>query len=311
VTAETTDTSFATTVVDAMEHTTGKFPGYRRAHARGVCFQGTFTPSGEAARLTTAAHLQSAAVPVTVRFSNSNGNPDVADGNRAGRGLAVRFHLPDGSDTDIISVNLPVFVASSPQNFLNLLGALEKDPVTGATNPAKLGAYLAANPEAVPGFGEVGKMPIPVSYGTARYWAIHAFNFVNAGQTQAIRYRWEPDLGLQELTEEEAGGKSAEYLTEELPKRLADGPVGFTLRIQLAEPGDPTNDATKAWPAERTELVAGRLEIVEPVEDQEHWAAQVFDPARITPGVELGDDPIPAFRSQAYSVSFGRRSQGE
>ena len=294
-----------------MEHTTGKFPGYRRAHARGVCFQGTFTPNGEAARLTTAAHLQTTAVPVTVRFSNSNGSPDVADGNRAGRGLAVRFHLPDGTDTDIISVNLPVFIASSPQNFLNLLGALEKDPMTGVPDPAKLQAYLGANPEAIPGFGEVAKMPIPVSYGTAKYWAIHAFNFVNSAEPQAIRYRWEPDLGLQELTEAEAATKSAEYLTEELPERLAKGPVGFTLRIQLAEPGDPTNDATKAWPADRTELVVGRLEIVEPVEDQAHWAAQVFDPARITPGIELGDDPIPAFRSLAYSVSFGRRSHND
>jgi catalase len=292
-----------------MERTTGKFPGYRRAHARGVCFQGTFSPNGEAARLTTAAHLQTTPVPVTVRFSNSNGNPDVADGNRAGRGLAVRFHLPDGTDTDIISVNLPVFIASSPEHFLNVLGALEKDPVTGVPDPAKLRAYLGANLEAIPGFGEVGKMPIPVSYGTAKYWAIHAFNFVNAAEHQAIRYRWEPDLGPRELSEEEAATKSAEYLTEELPRRLAKGPVGFTLRVQLAEPGDPTNDATKAWPAERTELTIGRLEIVEPVEDQEHWAAQVFDPARITPGIELGDDPIPAFRSLAYSVSLERRSR--
>jgi catalase len=311
VTAETTETSFATTVVDAMEQTTGKYPGYRRAHARGVCFQGTFTPNGEASRLTTAAHLQTSPVPVTVRFSNSNGSPSVADGNRAGRGMAVRFHLPDGTDTDIISVNLPVFIASSPEHFLNLLGALQKDPVTGVADPAKLQAYLGANPEAIPGFGEVAQMPIPVSYGTAKYWAIHAFNFVNSAKHQAIRYRWEPDLGLQELSEAEAATKSAEYLTEELPERLAKGPVGFTLRIQLAEPGDPTNDATKQWPADRTELVVGRLEIVEPVEDQAHWAAQVFDPARITPGVELGDDPIPAFRSLAYAVSFGRRSHNE
>jgi len=37
-------------------------------------------------------------------------------------------------------------------------------------------------------------------------------------------------------------------------------------------------------------------------------AILVFDPARVTDGIELGDDPLPLFRSQAYSVSAQRRS---
>lgn len=62
------------------------------------------------------------------------------DGIRAGRGLAVRFLLPDGTDTDLVSVNIPVFFAATPQEFLELLGALKKDPVTGAPDPAKVAA---------------------------------------------------------------------------------------------------------------------------------------------------------------------------
>jgi catalase len=34
----------------------------------------------------------------------------------------------------------------------------------------------------------------------------------------------------------------------------------------------------------------------------------VFDPTRVTDGIELTDDPIPRFRSQAYSESVERRA---
>jgi catalase len=154
-------------------------------------------------------------------------------------------------------------------------------------------------------------MPIPIGYDTARYWAIHAFTWVNAeGTRQSVRYRWEPDAGLQELSEQEAAGKGPEYLAEALTKRLAEGPVGFTLRVQLGEDGDPTDDCTKQWPADHVEITVGRLEITAPVPDQAHWEAQVFDPTRITTGIELSDDPVLVFRSEAYAVSYARRSQG-
>jgi catalase len=292
--------------VDAIERVSGMFPGNRRVHARGTCFEATFTPTGEAAALTTAAHLQAAPTLATVRFSNSNTNPTVPDGVRAGRGMAVRFHLADGSFTDLVSVNLPIFFAATPGMFLDLMTALEKDPRTGAPDPVKVQAYIAANPSTGLALREVSSMPIPVSYGTARYWAIHAFTWVDANnQRRNVRYRWEPDAGLWELHEREAATRSPEYLTEELTQRL---PVGFTLRVQLGERGDPTNDPTRPWPADRREIVAGRLEVTAPVMDQEHWAAQVFDPTRITAGIELSDDPVLAFRSEAYGVSYDRRS---
>ncbi|MFE1252028.1 catalase family peroxidase [Streptomyces sp. NPDC058735] len=298
----------AVTAVDAIEGVSGTYPGYRRVHARGLCFDATFTPSGEAAALTTAAHLQSAPTPVVVRFSNSNTNPAVPDGVRAGRGLAARFLLLDGTFTDLVSVNIPVFFAATPGQFLELLNALQKDSATGAPDPAKVQAYAAAHPTAALGLQEAGRMPIPVSYGTARYWAIHAFIWVDAqGKRRPVRYRWEPDAGLQEVPEQEAVAKDPEYLAEELVQRLSNDPVGFTLRVQLGQDGDPTDDPTRPWPADRPEIVAGHLRITAPVADQEHWAGQVYDPTRITPGIELSDDPVLAFRSQAYAVSYERR----
>lgn len=303
--------ALATEAVDAIEHVSGTYPGYRRVHSRGRCYEGTFTPSGEAGALTTAPHLQTAPTPVIVRLSNSNTNPGVPDGVRAGRGLAVRFRLPDGTDTDLVSVNLPVFFAATPEMFVELLGALEKDPTTGAPDPAAVAAFVQANPAAGRGLQEAGRMPIPVSYGTARYWAIHAFVWVDAdGNRRAVRYRWEPDAGLQELTEAEASTADPEYLAAEFADRLARGPAGFTLLVQLGEPGDPTHDPTVPWPAERTEVAAGHLEITAPVADQEHWSRQVYDPTRLCAGIELSDDPVLAFRAEAYGVSFERRAAG-
>lgn len=305
------ETATPAEAVDAIERVSGTYAGYRRVHARGLCFEATFTPTGAASPFTTAAHLRHAPSLATVRFSNSNTNPTVPDGVRAGRGLAARFHLADGSSTDLVSVNIPVFFAATPAKFLDLLSALTRDPATGVPDPAKVQDYVTANPSAGLGLAETQRMPIPVSYGTARYWAIHAFTWVNAGgDRRSVRYRWEPDAGLQELPAAEAATSSPEYLSYELPKRLADGPVGFSLRVQLGEDGDPTDDPTKPWPADRTEIVAGRLEVTAPVADQDHWAAQVYDPTRLTDGIELSDDPVLAFRAGAYGVSYDRRARG-
>lgn len=295
-------------VIDALERNSGKHPGYRRAQARGVCFRGVFTPSGAAAGLTGAAHLQEAAVPVTVRFSNSEGDPRVSDAEHVVRGFTARFHLPDGSDTDLIAVSIPVFLAATPEEFVEAVEALQPDPVTHAPDPNRLGAYIGAHPRVAAAF-VAASAPPPVSYATVRYWALHAYIWVDPhGRRQAVRYRWEPDAPVAQLGDEEAAGLAPDYLTEEFHERLKNGPVSFTLRVQLAADDDPTNDATLAWPDDRPEVVAGRLVLTAPVDDQEYWDAQAFDPTRLTPGIELSDDPLLAFRATAYAESYRRRT---
>ena len=297
-------------VIDSMERMHGgPYPGYRRSGARGACFTGTFTPSGDAAALTTAAHLTGRPVPATVRFSNSDGSPHPRDGVPAARGMATRFRLPDGTDTDLIALTVPVFVASTPREFLELTKALQPDPTTKAPDPARLGAFAAAHPHLVQAIMQ--EPPVPVSYASTAYWAIHAFVWVDSeGRRQAVRYRWEPDAGRANLPAEEAATRADDYLTAEFHERLRHGPVTFTLWVQLGEEGDPTHDPTVGWPQTRKELTAGRLELTAPVDDQAYWAAQGFDPTRITAGIELSDDPVLAFRARAYHESRHRRSEG-
>ena len=290
-------------VVDSMEAMSGgPHPGYRRSGARGVCLQGTFTPSGAAAAWTSAAHLQDTPVPVVARFSNSEGDPLAPDNIPVARGLAVRFRLP-GGDTDLIGLSVPRFVAATPQEFVELTGVLRPDPLTGVPDMAAVGAWVGAHPHLAEPIGQ--QPPIPAGYDTAAYWAIHAFIWVDQeGRRQPVRYRWEPEAGRIDLTAEEAAARTAHYLTEALRERLEQGAVAFTLRVQLGEEGDPTHDPTVLWPEERKELSAGVLVLTAPADDPGG-----FDPTRLTAGVELSDDPVLAFRGRAYQESAHRRTE--
>ena len=300
----------AVRVVDEMERVGGRFPGYRRAHARGLCFAGVFTPSGEARTLTTAAHLQAEPVPATIRFSNASADPHAVNAGSA-RGMAVKFHLPDGTDTDVVAVSLSRFLAPTPEVFLELLGATERDPATGNPDPTRARAFLAAHPECAAGLQEARSLASPVSYATERYSALHAFTLVNAGGLrQSVRYRWEPDAGVATLSEQEAAGAAPQYLAEALTRRLEEGPVGFSLHLQLAAEGDPTNDSTRPWPSDRRDIVAGRLEVTGPVGDQlDDCERRIFDPTSVTAGIECSDDPVLNFRPLAYDVSYRRRGR--
>ncbi|AHH99705.1 catalase family peroxidase [Kutzneria viridogrisea] len=301
----------AVDVVDRLEWVSGLYPGYRRAHAKGACYRGVFLPSGKVSTLTTAAHLQVDPVPATVRFSNFSGNPYIWDRSRSARGLSVSFHLPGGVSTDLVMVSQPVFVAATPQDMWEFLQAAEPDVFTGSPDPEVLRRYATEHAESFRGLRAVKKTPIPVSYATLRYWAVHAFVWVNRRlQRTAVRYRWEPEAGVQQLTDERAAAKSPNYLHEELAERLANGSVAFTLRVQLAGPGDATDDCTALWPADRTELTAGRLLVTGEVEDQAKAEQRMFDPTRLVPGLELSDDPMLAFRAQVYAVSHSRRTRG-
>ena len=118
--------SLSENLVQALDNINGLHPGFRPAHAKGIMFSGTFTPAPEAVSLTRAPHLQQKSTPVTVRFSNSAGIPDIADNHSQGaspRGIAIRFHLADHVHTDIIAHSHNGFPVRTPEEFLEMLQA--------------------------------------------------------------------------------------------------------------------------------------------------------------------------------------------
>jgi catalase len=291
--------------VDAINDISGSHEGHRAAHAKGTLLTGTFTPSGSG--LTTAAHMGEEAVPVTARVSNGGGDPAIPDYAKEGRGLAVKFYLPDGSKTDIVALSLPCFFARTPEDFLDFTRARKPDPETGQPDFEKLGAWLQDHPEAGPAIQAALSADPPESYATVTYNSIHSFRWTAADGTERwVRYRFEPDAGERTLSEEDARALGRDYLREEI---LARDATAFRLMVVIADEGDAVDDATVAWPPERETVEVGRLELTGPDTERERDGdILVFDPTRVTKGIELSDDPILRFRPRAYAVSVTRRS---
>jgi catalase len=122
-----------------------------------------------------------------------------------------------------------------------------------------------------------------------------------------VRYRFEPEAGERALSGEEAKARGRDYLRDEI---LARTEAAFRLLVVVAEDGDPVEDPTAAWPEERERVEVGRLELTGPETEREcDGDILVFDPTRVTGGIELSDDPILHFRPRAYSVSVARRTE--
>jgi catalase len=301
-------------IVDALSAVNGgPHPGFRAVHAKGTVCAGTFTATPEAKRLSRAAHLHGDPVETTVRFSNASGHPHAPDSDPlAGRGMAVKFHLHDGETTDLVSVPLVVFFARTPEDFLEMTRARIPDPETGQPDPEKLGAYLAEHPEAGIALQKgIPKLAPTTSFATSDYRALHAFGLVDAdGGTHWGRYTWEPEEGPEYLDEAQQQDAERDYLQTEIRERLADGIARFTLEFTLANEGDPLEDPTLEWEGDHEVVELGELEVLSVVEDAESPGNPiVFDPMRLTDGIEPSEDQILAARPKAYSVSIERRTQ--
>jgi catalase len=295
-------------IAEVMFQIAGNHPGFRAVHAKGIVCQGTFTPSESARTVSRAAHFQSAEVPVTVRFSDSGGDPTIPDSSpdAAPRGMAIRFKLPSGKGTDIVTNSHNGFIVSNGDDFLALQKAI------AATDPSKphpwpIEAFLGGHPAALK-FVKDPK-PMPASFATESFFSNNAFVFVSKdGAKQAGRYQILPIGGTQYLDDAAAKAKPPNFLSEELKARLAEGPAKFRLVLQLASPGDATNDSTVVWPEDRKTVDMGTISLT--AVDADSTSAEkalAFDPTRLTDGIELSDDPLPALRSRVYALSVAHR----
>jgi catalase len=293
--------------VDAINEIAGSSPGHRAAHAKGTLMAASFTATPEAAGLTRAAHMQGEPVRATVRLSNGGGNPDIPDYAREGRGMAVKFYLPDDSTTDIVGLSLPCFFVRTPEDFIEFTSSRKPDPETGQPDMEKIGAWLGAHPEAQVAIQAAVAAGPPESYATVVYNGIHSFRWLNADRdARFVRYRLEPEAGESSLSDDEARERGRDYLHEEIAGRAG---AAWRLTVALAEDGDAVDDPTVAWPEERERVEVGRLELTGVEEGREQGDdVLVFDPMRVTDGIEPSDDQILRFRPRAYAVSVERRS---
>jgi catalase len=285
----------------------GPHPGFRANHAKGVMVNGTFTPAKTAASLSKAPHF-AAPVPVLVRFSDTTGVPNLPDAapEASPHGMAIRFKLPGGGSTDIVSISANSFPVATPQDFLALLTAIAQSG-PGVAKPTPVEQFLGSHPAAQK-FVTTPRPP-PQSFATTAFYGVNAFKFTNAkGVAHFARYQILPLAGEHALTPEDAKA-DPNYLMDELPKRIAAGPVKYRLVAQVAKEGDVTNDATVTWAPDRQIIELGVISLTGTEKDQvQEQKAILYNPLSLPAGIEASDDPILAARPPAYAVSFTQRA---
>ena len=297
------------TFLDQFESTFGKFEGFRRSGAKGLCATAEFVGTAEGRALSTASAFSGQAVPVMVRFSVGGANPKAPDNARSQRNMSLQFNLPGGETWQMGNISAPVFGAATPEQFLGRLQSLQPDPTTKAADPAKVKAFADANPEVLLQGRYLASQPVPASFGGVNYWGVHGFAFVNSrGDKQWGKWVFEPVGGSAALSDDDAKAKGPNFLADELRQRVAGGEVAFNFMLQLAQPGDRLDSAVVPLPDDRRKVNLGRLSIKSVAADATGACVNVtFIPTLLPKGVEPSADPMLSARAAPYAIGLSRR----
>jgi catalase len=284
----------------------GEHAGFRPAHAKGIMLTGVFRPAAGATALTKAPHANGE-TPITVRVSDFAGIPAIPDNaaEASPRGCAIRFHLGEHQHTDIVSHSVDNFPTRTAQEFGEFLAAVAAT-TPDQPHPNAIEQFLGAHPNALK-FVQTPK-PIPTSFAHEQFFAVSAFKFTSAdGSSRFGRYRIVPMAGTEYLDDKAAATKSPNFLFDELRQRVAKGPVKYKIMVQLAEPGDTTDDATVRWPESRKQVEFGELILTEVAPDDPENRRTIFDPIPRVAGIEPSADPLFDPRADLYLLSGRRR----
>jgi len=151
--------------------------------------------------------------------------------------------------------------------------------------------------------------PLPTSFASLAYFGNNAFIMVDsAGVKRAIRYQILPAAGITTLDSAAAAKAGPNYLFEDLPRRLAKGPVKFRLVAQLANPGDQTKDGSMVWPDDRKLVELGTISLTAVAPNNEELQKSLtYNPIFLSAGIQLSDDPLVPLRSAVYALSIAHR----
>ncbi|MEP7067417.1 MAG: catalase family peroxidase [Gemmatimonadota bacterium] len=286
----------------------GVHTGYRFTHAKGLVATGTFTPAATAKSISRAAHLQDAPVPVTVRFSDGSGAPIIPDNdaNASPHGLAVRFALPGGAFTDIVALSHNGFLVGTGEDFLAFLKAAAAT-TPKSPHPSPIEAFLGSHPATLKFI--VDSKPAAKSFENLDFYGNNAFVFVDAaGNKRAGRYQIIPVAGVVKLDSATGAKQKPNFMFNDLRAAVAKGPVQYKLYVQLANPGDKTNDGSIVWPDDRKRVELGTISVTKIAPNSDALQKKLaFNPIYITNGISLSDDPLPQIRSAVYALSVAHR----
>jgi catalase len=155
----------------------------------------------------------------------------------------------------------------------------------------------------------IDSKPLPASFAQLGFFGNNASVFVDsAGARRTGRYQILPVAGIKHLDSSSAAKLSPNYLFDELSHRIARGPIKYRLVVQLANPGDQTNDGSMVWPDDRKRVELGTISLTKIAPNNEELQRSfTFNPIFITDGIQLSDDPFVPLRSAVYALSAAHR----
>lgn len=297
--------------IDAMEAGGPAHPGFRRAHAKGVCVSGRFLGTAAGRALSSAGVFAGAPVPVVGRLSIGGGDPHGDDAGARVRSLALQLGGRGEAQWRMAMNSVPFLAVATPEAFYAQVRANQPDPATGKPDPGAVAAFLAGHPRARAFQQWAQAAPWPDSWASTQYNSVNAFLFVDAdGRRRAVRWSMRPQAPVQALDAGARARADEDFLAADLERRLAEGPLRWDMVVTLAGPDDAVDDPSRPWPDGREQVVAGVL-VLDASAPQATGACRDinFDPLVLPAGVEGSGDPILAARSAVYSQSFNRRER--
>ncbi|MEJ0094664.1 MAG: catalase family peroxidase [Methylocella sp.] len=291
-------------IILALTPPTGAPLGHRRNHAKGVCFTGVFEANGAGSALSRAAVFTRGQYPALGRFNLGTADPNAPDATVRVRGMGLRISTPDGQEWRAAMIDPPFFPVATPQAFYELLLA------SASKDPNAMKTFAGAHPE-IEAFGAWAKSaPWTGSYAEEPFNSLDAFIFVDdSGAEHSVRWSLVPTAQPVPISAEDLAKRGPDYLEQEIAERVRSGPLRWNMVVTVANPGDPTDDPSKAWPKDRRTVTVGTL-IVQQVQAEPDGPCRDinFDPIVLPSGITTSNDPFPAARSSAYRVSYDLRT---
>jgi catalase len=207
--------------------------------------------------------------------------------------MAVRFHLADGTASDLIATTLGEFFVRNVEDFfefakvaklepyqrqhwlLKIVDFLQlkvppRNPYPNETQSVDAGALVMPTGTGSPSwaYSRSPRSARPESY--ARATLSRRPYLLGDGarwRSPPVRFSWQPVAGVRNIgAEEEPRDK---YLFNEIEDRLKRWPARFMLMMTIGEEGDALDDPTKPWPGTRIRIAMGTLTLTEVPKDQE------------------------------------------
>jgi catalase len=293
----------------------------RVVHARGAGAHGVFeaygTVGGEPIDKYTRAKLfntKGKETPVFVRFSTVGHGGHSPETLRDPRGFAVKFYTEDGN-WDLVGNNLKVFFIRDAIKFPDLIHSQKPDPVFNRQTGERIFDFIANTPEAMHMVAFLfSPWGIPANYRQMQGSGVNTYKWVNAqGEAVLVKYHWEPQQGIKNLTASEAEAiqaKNFNHATQDLFDNIKKGNFPkWELSVQIMSDDehpeldfDPLDD-TKIWPEDKFPfLPVGMMTLNRNPENYFAEVEQVaFGTGVLVDGLDFSDDKMLQGRTFSYS----------